>query len=41
MLESLGDEVTLAEGGEDAIEKYCGAKESGRAFDIVILDLTV
>jgi PAS domain S-box-containing protein len=41
MLESLGHEVALAEDGEDAIEKYSEARRAGRAFDIVILDLTV
>jgi two-component system cell cycle sensor histidine kinase/response regulator CckA len=41
MLESLGHEVTLADDGEDAIEKYSQAKKLGRAFDVVILDLTV
>jgi two-component system cell cycle sensor histidine kinase/response regulator CckA len=41
MLESLGHEVTCAADGEDAIEKFIQARESGRPFDAVILDLTV
>ncbi len=41
MLESLSHEVMVAEDGEDAIKKYSEAKRTGRAFDIVILDLTV
>ncbi len=41
MLEYLGHEVTLAIDGQEAIEKYSRARKSGRAFDIVILDLTV
>jgi PAS domain S-box-containing protein len=41
MLMALGHEVELTEEGEDAIEKYQSASESGRPFDIVILDLTV
>ncbi|MGO9613668.1 MAG: ATP-binding protein [Dissulfurispiraceae bacterium] len=41
LIETLGHEVEVAKDGEDAIEKYKQAKQAGRAFDIVILDLTV
>jgi two-component system cell cycle sensor histidine kinase/response regulator CckA len=41
MLESLGHEVAVAEEGAEAITKYREAKESGAAFDIAILDLTI
>jgi DNA-binding NtrC family response regulator len=37
----LGHEVELAENGEKAVELYQAAKELGRPFDGVILDLTV
>jgi len=37
----LGNEVEVAEHGEAAIMKYISARESGRPFDIVILDLTI
>ncbi|MBI5101500.1 MAG: PAS domain S-box protein [Nitrospirae bacterium] len=37
----LGHEVEVAENGEEAIAKYEAAGESGRPFDIVILDLTI
>jgi PAS domain S-box-containing protein len=41
MLRVLGHEAVLAEHGEEAIEKYKEGMESGRPFDIVILDLTI
>jgi PAS domain S-box-containing protein len=41
MLETLGYEYELAEDGNEAIEKYRKAIDSGRLFDAVILDLTV
>jgi len=41
MIKTLGHEVELAEHGEAAIEKYKAYMESGKPFDIVILDLTV
>ncbi|MDA8242135.1 MAG: PAS domain S-box protein [Nitrospiraceae bacterium] len=41
LIKAQGHEVDLAEHGEAAIEKYRSAKESGRPFDVVILDLTI
>mgnify|MGYP001098699542 CR=1 FL=1 len=41
MLDSIGYEVTLATDGVEAIELYREAKDSGRPYDAVILDLTV
>ncbi|MEW5802195.1 MAG: PAS domain S-box protein [bacterium] len=41
MLTCLGYEVAFAADGAEAIELYKKAKESGSAFDIVILDLTI
>jgi CheY-like chemotaxis protein len=41
MIEALGHEGEGAADGEDAIEKFREAIQSGRPFDIVILDLTV
>jgi len=41
MLERLGYEVSLTQKGEEAIEAYANAMGSGKAFDAVILDLTV
>ena len=41
MIKTLDHEVELAEHGEEAIGKYKAAMESGRPFDIIILDLTV
>jgi len=41
MLAALGHEVVLAERGETALEKFLAAREAGRPFDIVILDLTI
>jgi PAS domain S-box-containing protein len=41
MLGRLGYTVESAENGEEAISKYKEAKNSGKPFDTVILDLTV
>ena len=41
MIKSLDHEVEFAEHGEEAIEKYKAAMESGNPFDVVILDLTI
>ncbi len=41
MLKSLGYEVEFANNGAEAIEKYQGALEGGRPFDVVIMDLTI
>jgi len=41
LLAALGHTVALANNGEAAIEAYRAARDSGRPFDIVILDLTV
>jgi two-component system, cell cycle sensor histidine kinase and response regulator CckA len=41
MIESFGYRVELAACGEEAIEKLRAAQQSGNAFDVAILDLTV
>jgi len=41
MVEYLGYEIKYAQNGEEAIEIFKQAKESGEIFDAVILDLTV
>jgi len=41
LLRELGHEVEVAVHGEEALVKYQAASNSGRPFDIVILDLTV
>ncbi len=41
MLQHLGYAVALTRDGEEVVSVYREAKESGRPFDIVILDLTV
>lgn len=41
MLSALGHELASAEDGRKAIELFVQAKEEGRPFDVVILDLTV
>jgi two-component system, cell cycle sensor histidine kinase and response regulator CckA len=41
MLGQIGYEVTLAEHGEAALDRYREALAAGRPFDAVILDLTV
>ena len=41
MLVALGHTIILAEGGDEAIELYTGAINSGNSFDLVIMDLTI
>jgi PAS domain S-box-containing protein len=41
MLRLMGFEVTLAQKGGEAVEAYRRALESGRPYDVVVLDLTV
>jgi PAS domain S-box-containing protein len=41
MLEYLGYEAEVAEGGTSAIERFAAALKAGRPFDIVMLDLIV
>lgn len=41
MIKALGHEVESAEHGEEAIRKYRQAVESGKPFDVVVLDLTI
>lgn len=41
MLEHLGYQVELARDGAEAVRLYCQAKENGRPFDAVIMDLTI
>lgn len=41
MLRRLGYEVQLTENGERAVEFFQAAKDLGRPFDVVLLDLTV
>ena len=41
MLETLGYQTELTENGQEALEKYKEAKQSGQDFDAVILDLTI
>ncbi len=41
MLRQMGCEVGLAADGESAMELYRKARQDGRRFDVVILDLTV
>ena len=41
MIKIFGHEVEFAKNGEAALEKYQSAMESGKPFDIVILDLTI
>ncbi len=41
MLADLGCEVETARDGAEAIRRYAEAKENGRPFDLVIMDLTV
>jgi CheY-like chemotaxis protein len=40
-LEGMNYRVELSKNGEEAIQKYEAAMESGQTFDAVILDLTV
>jgi two-component system, cell cycle sensor histidine kinase and response regulator CckA len=41
LLSKLGHEVEFAAQGKEAIDKYRTAKQSGKPFDVVILDLTI
>jgi CheY-like chemotaxis protein len=41
MMASLGLEVTTAASGEEALEQFRAARETGHPFDVVLLDLTV
>jgi CheY-like chemotaxis protein len=41
LLGALGYESAFARDGEEAIERYRIAKESGQPFDVVIMDLTI
>lgn len=41
MLSMLGHEMEFAANGQEAIEKYRLAKEAGKPFDLIILDLTI
>jgi CheY-like chemotaxis protein len=41
MFKQMGCEVGLATDGKSALALYLEAKQSGRPFDVVILDLTV
>lgn len=41
MLKKLGFTVSLAQDGEEALQLYKQALESGRSFSVVILDLTI
>jgi DNA-binding NtrC family response regulator len=41
MLSRLGYEPEVAKDGTEAVELYGAAKDSGKPFDVVILDLTI
>jgi CheY-like chemotaxis protein len=41
LLRALGHEAAVAEEGAEAIVLYTAARDAGRPFDVVILDLTV
>jgi CheY-like chemotaxis protein len=41
LLTALGHDVAFAQTGEEALETYRAARETGRPFDVVILDLTI
>ncbi|MBI5453710.1 MAG: PAS domain S-box protein [Deltaproteobacteria bacterium] len=41
MLPMLGYEVEVSKDGDEAVLKYTKAKEEGKPFDLIILDLTV
>ena len=41
MIKFLGHEVSCALNGEEAVAQYQTARQSGKPFDIVILDLTI
>jgi PAS domain S-box-containing protein len=40
-LEQMGCQVGLAADGDSAVALYLGAKEQGRPYDVVLLDLTI
>ncbi len=41
IIKTFGYTVDTAVDGKEAIEKYISAKKSGKAFDVVIMDLTI
>ena len=41
MLETLGHDVEMVEDGEQCVDRYIAARDSGDPHDLVILDLTV
>ncbi len=41
LFKRLGFEIELASDGAEAVNKYQAARDAGRAFDLVIMDLTV
>jgi CheY-like chemotaxis protein/anti-sigma regulatory factor (Ser/Thr protein kinase) len=41
LLAAIGHEAAFAENGETALEAYRAARDAGRPFDVVILDLTI
>jgi PAS domain S-box-containing protein len=41
MIRALGHEVEVAEHGAEAIRRFREAREGGRPFDVVVLDLTI
>jgi CheY-like chemotaxis protein len=41
MLNKFGYHVEVASDGDEAIERYKKAKESGQPFDVVLMDLTI
>ncbi|HOJ96608.1 MAG TPA: response regulator [Methanospirillum sp.] len=41
LLKKLGYDPTIAVSGEEALAKYQKARENGRPFDVIILDLTI
>ena len=41
MLNKLGYEVEVAGSGDEAVEMFRSARESGRPFDAVLMDLTI
>jgi CheY-like chemotaxis protein len=41
LLQALGHSTAFADRGEAAIEAYRAARDAGRCFDLVILDLTI
>ena len=41
LIVALGHTVAFATCGEEAVEKYEKARQAGKAYDVVILDLTI